>query len=115
MNIAAVRGRLLREPTERELASGTRLVEYQVAVDYEDRATESVEVVWPDPPSSIVLPRQGTEVVAIGRIRRRFFRTANGATLSRTELVADAVLTARQTRQINRRLADLVETMTGDA
>ena len=114
MNVAAVRGRLVHEPSERELGSGVRLVAFDVAIDYEDGPSESVEVVWPDPPASTVFPRQGTEVFAVGRVRRRFFRTANGATVSRTELVADAVLTARQTRQINRRLADLVAAVSGD-
>lgn len=113
MNIAAVRGRLLREPTERTLGSGVRLVAYEVGIDYEEGPAESVEVVWQDPPASVVLPRQGAEVVAIGRVRRRFFRTTVGAVVSRTELVADTVLTARQTRQINKRMADLAAAVAG--
>jgi hypothetical protein len=112
MNVAAIRGRVLRPPTDRELGSGLRLVSIDVGVAYEEGPEESVEVVWADPPAAGLLPRQGTEIVAIGRVRRRFFRTQAGATVSRTELVADTVLTARQASRIKRRLEILVEDVT---
>lgn len=102
MNIAVVRGVVLRDPVERELSTG-RLVSLDVSVSYEDGPTETVEVVWPEAPNLSKLPRQGMEVFVAGRIRRRFFQV-NGNVAGKTELVADTVLTARQTRQINRRL-----------
>lgn len=108
MNIAVVRGVVLREPVEREISTG-RLVSIDVSVSYEDGPAESVEVVWPDAPNLSKLPRQGMEVFVAGRIRRRFFRTAGGTTAFKTELVADTVLTSRQTRQINRRLEMVLE------
>ena len=108
MNIAVVRGVVLRPPTERDLSDGTRLVSIDVSVNYADRPTESLEVVWMNPPASVDLPRQGNEVVAVGRVRRRFFRTTSGTTVGRTEVVADTVLTARQKAKINRRLATLM-------
>lgn len=107
MNIAVVRGRVLREPQERELASG-RQVSIDVGVSYEVGPSESVEVVWLNPPNASKLPRQGTEIFVTGRMRRRFFRVGNGNTASRMELVADTVLTARQGRMIERRLAAVV-------
>lgn len=101
MNIAVVRGTVLREPSERTLATGQRLVSIDLNVSYDDRPNESLEVVWIDPPKNLVVPRQGNEVLAVGRVRRRFFKTAAG-TVSRQEIVAETVLTARQTSRINR-------------
>jgi single-stranded DNA-binding protein len=112
MNIAVVRGRVLREPTERELSTG-RQVSIDVGVTYEEGPGESVEVVWSDAPDISKIPRQGQEVFVAGRVRRRFFRMSNGATASRMELVADTVLTASKTRAIERRLAALVADVEG--
>lgn len=107
MNIAVVRGRVLREPTERELSTG-RQVSIDIGVSNAEGPTESVEVVWANAPDASALPRQGMEVFVAGRMRRRFFRMTNGATASRMELVADTVLTARQAKAIKRRLAAVV-------
>lgn len=111
MNIAVVRGVVLREPVERELKTG-RLVSFDVSVSYEEGPTETVEVVWPEAPNVSKLPRQGMEVFVAGRVRRRFFQV-NGNLAGRTELVADTVLTARQTRQIARRLEAVVADVEG--
>lgn len=112
MNIAVVRGRVLREPTERELSTG-RQVSIDVGITYEDGPGESVEVVWTDAPDISKIPRQGQEVFVAGRVRRRFFRMSSGATASRMELVADTVLTVGKTRAIERRLAALVADVEG--
>lgn len=111
MNIAVVRGRVIRPPEERETTVG-RIVSIDVAIESDERPVENVEVVWADPPAARALPRQGAEVVAIGRVRRRFFRNQAGATVSRTEVVADAVFTARQRSLIERRLALVAADMT---
>lgn len=98
MNIVVLQGRLSRPSDERVLGSGTRLVAYDVTVDGpEGGRDETVPVVWLDPPASAALDRD-TEVVVVGRVRRRFFR-AGGATASRTEVVADTVVPARQARR----------------
>lgn len=110
MNIAVVRGTVLREPSERTLATGQRVVSIDVNVSYEDRPNENLEVVWVDPPKNLLVPRQGNEVVAVGRVRRRFFKTASG-TASRTEVVAETVLTARQKSRINHALAEVAATV----
>lgn len=106
MNIAVVRGVVLRDPIERELKTG-RMVSLDVSVSYETGPAETVEVVWPDAPNLSKLPRQGMEVFVAGRIRRRFFQV-NGNLAGKTELVADTVLTPRQSRQIARRLQMIV-------
>lgn len=112
MNIAVVRGQVLREPVVRELASGMQLA-LDVNVTYDEGPNETVEVVWLNPPDKSRWPRQGTEVFVAGRVRRRFFKLSSGQTAGRTELVADTVLTARQTRAIARRLASVAADVAG--
>ncbi len=95
MNVVVLRGVLSSVPTSRELPSGTVLATYEVTTRAEGGAAESVPVTWFDPPRRSTTIPAGTEVVVAGRVRRRFFRTACG-TASRTEVVATAVVPARQ-------------------
>src|SRR4051812_18471029 len=99
MNVVAVRGTLSRAPEVRELPSGTRLVAYEVTVSREGERSESVPVSWADPPASAASLVAGDDVVVVGRVRRRFFRTGGG-TQSRTEVVADTVLKAGSRRRV---------------
>lgn len=98
MNVTMLQGRLTRAPEPRELPSGDRLIAYEVTVRHPDQRAESVPVVWHDPPASAGSLGAGDEVVVVGRVRRRFFR-AGGAVQSRTEVVADTVLSARQVKR----------------
>ena len=111
MNIAVVRGTVVRGPVVRDTSIGT-VLSFDIAVSYEEGPTESVEVVWVQPPDESRWPRQGVEVFVTGRVRRRFFKTGSGQVAGKTELVADTVLTARQGRMIERRLERVFEEMT---
>lgn len=105
MNITVLRGRLSRPPELRELPSGDVLVGYDVTIAATDgRRAESVPVVWPAAPAGAVDLEPETEVVVVGRVRRRFFR-AGGGTQSRTEVVADQVVPARQAKRAARVVA----------
>ena len=97
VNVVVLGGRLTRPAEVRTLASGERLATYEVAVPSDERAG-SVPVVWPGPPASAEVFAAGLEVVVVGWVRRRFFR-AGGATQSRTEVVAEAVVPARQAKR----------------
>jgi single-strand DNA-binding protein len=99
MNVVIVRGRLSRPPERRDLPSGDSVVAYEVTVERRGARAESVPVVWHGPPASAVDLEPETEIVAVGRVRRRFFR-ARGVTQSRTEVVADAVVPARQAKRV---------------
>lgn len=99
MNITVVRGRLSRAPEPRDLPSGDHLVAYEVTVEQPGARAESVPVVWHAPPAAALALDAGDEVLVVGRVRRRFFRVASGATQSRTEVVADTVLPARQAKR----------------
>lgn len=95
MNVVVLRGVLSSAPTSRELPSGTVLTTYEVTTRSGDGAADTVPVAWFDPPRRTATITVGTEVVVAGRVRRRFFRTGGG-TASRTEVVATAVVPARQ-------------------
>lgn len=105
MNVAVLRGRLARPAEERALPTGERLVGLEVTVDGPEGRRETVPVVWPGAPASASGYDTDDEVVVVGRVRRRFFR-ANGATASRTEVVADVVLPARQAKRVLAALGD---------
>lgn len=94
MNVAIVCGRLSSAPRKTELGSGDLLVRYEVTVARDDGPADSVPVSWLGPPKheppEVV---EGDVVVAVGRVRRRWFR-AGGATVSRTEVLASSVVPA---------------------
>jgi single-strand DNA-binding protein len=98
MNIVVVQGTLSRPAQERVLESGDRMVAYDVTVRNEGERADTVPVVWFAAPPSAADLAVDTEVVVTGRVRRRFFR-AGGATQSRTEVVADAVVPTRQRKK----------------
>ncbi len=96
MNIAVVRGTITSPPRHRTLASGSQLISYEVTTEQEGRGKLSVPASWLDPtrPPDLDI---GDEVVVVGVIRRRFFRTG-GSTQSRTEIDADVVARAGSAR-----------------
>lgn len=98
LNVVVLAGRLTRPAAARTLASGERLVAYEVAAGEGGRGAGSVPVVWPDPPAAAEGLGEGVAVVVVGRVRRRFFK-AGGATQSRTEVLAEAVVPARQAKR----------------
>jgi single-strand DNA-binding protein len=104
MNVVVLRGRLSRPPEHRDLPSGDSLVAYEVTVERNGEKAESVPVVCFGAAPSAADLEPDTEVVVVGRVRRRFFR-AGGSTQSRTEVVADGVVPARQAKRVERLLA----------
>jgi single-strand DNA-binding protein len=105
LNMVTLLGRLARPAEERLLPSGDRMVILEVTVTRAGERAESVPVVWFDPPPSAADLDVDTAVVVVGRVRRRFFR-AGGTTQSRTEVVADRVVPARQHKRVRAALAD---------
>lgn len=101
LNMAVIIGTMTNEPVHRELADGTLIVQFDVrtSIDVDDRtATISVPVAWRDPTTAAVgALTPGTVVIATGRVERRFFRSG-GATLTRTELIAERCIPARRAK-----------------
>jgi single-strand DNA-binding protein len=108
MNITVLCGHLSRPSQRRTLADEETVLELDVTVPRRDDVpSETVNVVWPGAPAKADELDTDDEVVVVGRVRRRFFRSA-GATTSRTEVVASQVLRARQAKSADRLIADAI-------
>jgi single-strand DNA-binding protein len=108
MNQVVLIGHLSSAPQERALASGSVLWSLELTTDTPNGAW-SVPVAWFDPPAGVPFIA-GDDVVVIGAVRRRFFRTAGG-TQSRTEVVASEVLPAKAKRKVHRALQREAESL----
>jgi len=113
MNVCILGGRLTRPPEQRAVGDGRSLVIYEVAVDRPGGGSETVPVVWEEAPAVAVDLDVDAEVVVVGRVRRRWFRSG-GATQSRTEVVADGVLPRRSWKRVARLVADALAAVQED-
>lgn len=104
-NLVILRGALARPAAQIELPSGTRMATLEVTVRRPEGPAEGVPVSWSDPPAWVTVADTGTEVMVLGRVRRRFFR-AGGVTQSRTEVVAARVVRLSNRRQVSALLAE---------
>ena len=106
VNLAVVAGTLVKTAEPRLLPDGSTVWELDVAVRPEGRAATSVPVSWatPGPGVDPSAWAPGEEVLVVGAVRRRFYR-AGGATVSRTDVLADAVVPARQRKRATTVLA----------
>lgn len=104
MNLVVLRGTLSSDPVPRELASGSTLWSFEVTTRSAG-GSASAPVSWLDPPRP---PRVlgGDDVVVVGLVRRRFFRTG-GATQSRTEVVASTIVPAKRAADVRRALTQV--------
>ena len=107
MNVVVLQGKLSRAPEERVLPSGAWVVAYEVTTRLEDGTASTAPVSWPSAPDGAELLDAGEEVVVVGHVHRRYFR-AGGMTQSRTEVVADTVLPARQRAKVAKVIARAV-------
>jgi len=111
-NLAVLRGRVRGAPVIRELPSGNTVVQFDLttAITGDGRTTAiSVPVAWADPTANqLGLVDDGTELVVVGSVRRRFFRVG-GATQSRTEVVADSAIPARRRKQVAATIGAVVD------
>jgi single-strand DNA-binding protein len=110
MNIVVLRGRLTAAPRERTIPSGLVLAELDVATESLGGDRTNVPVVVLQPRAHVLGLAEGTEVVVVGTVRRRFFRAA-GATASRTEVVAASVVPSGRKRQVRTLLERAVRTI----
>ena len=100
MNVAIVMGRLSSAPRVTAFESGDVLVRYEVTVPAGDGPADSVPVAWLGPAAKAppVDLERGEEVVAVGRVRRRWFKAGGGPSRSSTEVVADRLVRAADRR-----------------
>ena len=113
MNIVILSGIVARPPEQRSLPNGTEVLGIELVTGAGGTGSSSVPVVWPAPPERALADLGArTEVVALGRVHRRFFRVG-GITQSRTEVVAEAVVPAADRRRANRLLKRGVDAVGG--
>jgi single-strand DNA-binding protein len=105
MNVCILQGRITRPPEQRVVGDDRSLVTYEVAVDRPEGGADSVPVVWEGAPAAAVDLDVDAEVVVVGRVRRRWFRSG-GATQSRTEVVAEGVVPRRATKRVSKLVGD---------
>jgi single-strand DNA-binding protein len=105
MNVCILQGRITRPPEHRVVGDDRSLVTYEIAVDRPEGGAESVPVVWEGAPAVAVDLDVDAEVVVVGRVRRRWFRSG-GATQSRTEVVAEGVVPRRSTKRVSKLVGD---------
>jgi len=110
LNLAVLAGHLSRASEEVPLASGDLLVRYEVTVPQPDERADTVPVVAVSPPAHARHLEAGTEVVVVGRTRRRFW-SAGGATRSQVEVLATAIVPARRRAGATRALDGAVATL----
>lgn len=106
LNAVAIEGCLARPAEVRVLPSGGCILSLELTVRQEGCPTETVPVVWSEPPAWATVLDADERVVVVGRVRRRFYR-AKGATQSRTEVVAEVVVRSSSRRRARRALCQL--------
>ena len=99
LNLVVVRGRVAVGAQIRSLADGTTQLQWDMVV-----AGDRIPVTWAALPDD--LPAAGVDLLVLGRVKRRFFR-AGAATQSRTEVVAERVLSATDRRRTRKALDEL--------
>jgi hypothetical protein len=104
VNVSVVRGVISGPPEIRALKSGRRLATLAVRTSAGEGHNTSVPVTVWDPPAWLETLEPDDDVLVVGRVRRRFFRTAAGTSGARTDVEAESVARARD----RRRLAALV-------
>jgi single-stranded DNA-binding protein len=107
MNLVVLSGTLSSDPVERDLPSGARLRTYEITTPSPGAGpADTVPAVWFDPPGRGPTLAKGDAVVVVGRVRRRFSRTAGAGSASRTEVVVERLVTPRPAARLERVLAD---------
>ena len=114
LNLVVLAGTLARPARDVELPSGSRILSLEVTVKRGDGPAEPVPVAWFDSPAWATALDQGTEVVVLGRVRRRFFR-AGGVTQSRTEVVASRIVRAAARQRVAALMSEATAMLAGDS
>ncbi|MBM3827951.1 MAG: hypothetical protein FJW09_04835 [Actinobacteria bacterium] len=107
-NLALVRGTLSSMPVRRTLPNGSDLVQIEVTSRDCAGVARSVPVIVHEPlgKDDFTSWESGTEVVVVGSVVRRFFRSGGG-TASRTEVVAARVVRGSQAARVDKLLAEV--------
>jgi nucleotide-binding universal stress UspA family protein len=101
LNLVVVRGECSAPPELRELESGRRLAAISVRAPGPDGRSTSVPVTVWEPAAWVEELEEGADVIVVGAVRRRFFRTAVGGAAARVDVEAAFIGRAGQRRQLD--------------
>ncbi len=99
VNVSVLRGPISGAPEIRALKSGRRIATLAVRTPAGDGRSTSVPVTLWDPPAWVETLASDDDVLVVGRVRRRFFRTTTGSG-ARTDVEADVLARARDRRRL---------------
>ena len=111
LNLVVVRGECSGPPELRELESGRRLAAVSVRAPGPDGRSTSVPVTVWEPAAWVEELVEGADVIVVGAVRRRFFRTAVGGAAARVDVEAVFIGRAGQRRQLDAALRRTQETL----
>jgi single-strand DNA-binding protein len=111
LNLVVVRGECSGPPELRELESGRRLAAISVRAPGPDGRSTSVPVTVWEPAAWVEELAEGADVIVVGAVRRRFFRTAAGGAAARVDVEAVFIGRAGQRRQLDAALRRTRETL----
>jgi hypothetical protein len=117
LNLAVIRGCCSSAPEIRALTSGRTIAVLQVTARPGTGPAVSVPIVSWDPPKWVERLDAGDEIVAVGRVRRRFYQ-ANGGSAAKVEVEADLLARGGDRRRVEvalRRARDIVESLADPA
>jgi hypothetical protein len=95
LNLVIVIGNLAKPLEVRNLASGVSIANFDLVVPQIDGTPDTVPVALFEASDEALQWVSGEALLAVGRVRRRFFRVGPG-TQSRTEVVAEKVVRMSQ-------------------
>jgi single-strand DNA-binding protein len=101
LNLVVVRGTCSGPPELRELESGRRLAALAVRAPGPDGRTTSVPVTVWEPAAWVEDLEDGVDLVIVGAVRRRFFRTGAGGAGARVDVEAVFVGRAGRRRDLD--------------
>ena len=100
VNIAVLRGAISVPPEVRALKSGRKIATLAVRTKAGDGHNTSVPVTVWDTPAWLETLEADDDVLVVGRVRRRFLRTAAGTSGARTDVEAESLAPARDRRRL---------------
>ena len=111
-NLVLVRGALSSVPVRRALPNGSDIVQMEVTSRDDAGTARSVPVIVHEPfgKDDHTVWEAGTEVVVVGSVVRRFFRSGGG-TASRTEVVAARVVRVSQAARVDKLLDEVAHVL----
>ena len=107
-NLSILVGTLSHDAEVRDLPSGDQVLSLDLTIRRDGAPAESVPVAWFAAPPSATAWSAGTDLLVVGRVRRRFFR-AGGTTQSRTEVVATRAVPTTRAASATKALRNALE------